>query len=517
MRIGSLHETDAQFYTTLPIKWSDGPIKILGTEIHPKYDITVQQNYDNLMDKVQNLIQVWNTRNLTPIGKIAIVNSLLNSQFIYKLQCLPSPSEKLFIRYQKMIREFIWDKKQAKIKYERLVASFSKGGLQLRDLKTVDASLKLSKMQKIIKNECFWTNFYVSSMGVKNDFFLTSNMHHRDVKKWFQLSFFRDVVYYWAKQSFVKPTLLRHIFQQPIWFNSWIKSNKKWLVNHDMYKAGVKKIIDLIDLDTGNIIEYNEFVKVFGQCTDFVSFFSIVSSVPQQWKSQIRRNAPDPMQEEPKTWKDQFFVTKIKKSKFCYESLREANTVSNYGIRTIWSNECQLDVDDKYIEKLFKKIRRITVNTKLRYFLYRIVTRKLITNIMVTKWNTSISSKCSFCKSTDETISHLLVDCQYAQKIWIASEKWIKYFHQQKIKFTKKIILLHEYKGRSAVFINFFIVVVKFFLYKSRCLNITPVFKDLIKDLSHYKAVEKIMAIRNDKLYKFARKWSDFSVFDNSV
>ena len=77
------------------------------------------------------------------IGKIQVINSLIASQFVYKMSCLPSPTQEMFRRINKLIREFLWDGKSAKIAYNTLIREIEEGGLKLCDIVSKDKPLKL--------------------------------------------------------------------------------------------------------------------------------------------------------------------------------------------------------------------------------------------------------------------------------------------------------------------------------------------------------------------------------------
>ena len=95
MRIGSLQNSDAQIFTRFPLIWSDGPIKILGIDIHPDHEVKISTNYEKIKNKVVNLLRAWNRRSLTVLGKIQIVNMLAILQFVHRMSCLPSPGGKI--------------------------------------------------------------------------------------------------------------------------------------------------------------------------------------------------------------------------------------------------------------------------------------------------------------------------------------------------------------------------------------------------------------------------------------
>ena len=96
LRIGSLRNTDASFYSRLPLHWSDGPIKILGIQICTDREQMIKINYNEVLDKIGNIYKVWRTRALMPMGKIQVYNSLIASQVVYKMTCLTDPPEDFY-------------------------------------------------------------------------------------------------------------------------------------------------------------------------------------------------------------------------------------------------------------------------------------------------------------------------------------------------------------------------------------------------------------------------------------
>ena len=85
--IGSLKYSDAEYYSGLSLKWSDGPIHILGIDIHNNPDVTAKENYMEILEKVKTICSVWAKRSLSLLGKILVVNTL-----IVPLLCIDSSS-----------------------------------------------------------------------------------------------------------------------------------------------------------------------------------------------------------------------------------------------------------------------------------------------------------------------------------------------------------------------------------------------------------------------------------------
>jgi hypothetical protein len=89
------------------------------------------------------IIKTWQKRDLTLYGKLTIIKSLIVQQLTYALTILPSPGELFLNDIEKIILNFFWDDKPAKIKKNILFKEKTEGGLNLTDIKIYAKSVKL--------------------------------------------------------------------------------------------------------------------------------------------------------------------------------------------------------------------------------------------------------------------------------------------------------------------------------------------------------------------------------------
>ena len=85
LRIGSVRDGDASFYSDFKLKWSEGSIKILGLLCVNDLDEMAEINYAALFKKMETITQLWSKRNLTLLGKIVVVNTLIMPLFTYNI------------------------------------------------------------------------------------------------------------------------------------------------------------------------------------------------------------------------------------------------------------------------------------------------------------------------------------------------------------------------------------------------------------------------------------------------
>ena len=90
----------------------------------------------------------WSARNLTLLGKIAILKSLVVSQIVYLLSSLPSPPG-VIKEINCLLYDFLWDSKGDKIKRTEMINEYNKGGLKMIDLQSFNESEKMFQQSKL--------------------------------------------------------------------------------------------------------------------------------------------------------------------------------------------------------------------------------------------------------------------------------------------------------------------------------------------------------------------------------
>ena len=186
MRIATIRHANAKFYSTLPLKWSDGSdgIDVLGFKIYNEISKTTQVNYDIALDKAENIMKVWAKRSLTLLGKVQIINTLIVPLFTFRCQALPSPSQSVCEKFKNIIRKFLWNGKVPRISYEKLAQPIINGGLKLVDLDLKDKSLKINAAVQLIQgNTTDFINACVQyDVKIPKDIILKCNISKKDIR-----------------------------------------------------------------------------------------------------------------------------------------------------------------------------------------------------------------------------------------------------------------------------------------------------------------------------------------------
>ena len=87
-----------------------------------------------LFKKIQNALNVWNTRILTLEGRILIVKTLGISKIVY-LSLIATVPNSILNEIQKIQKTFLWYSAKPKINHKTFCNTFEEGGLKNVDRK----------------------------------------------------------------------------------------------------------------------------------------------------------------------------------------------------------------------------------------------------------------------------------------------------------------------------------------------------------------------------------------------
>ena len=80
----------AKIYTTKVLNWTNETITVLEIKIFQDKLSLRNANYEGTITQIETTLNSWSHRNLSLLGKVIMLNSLIGSLFVYKMNILPS-------------------------------------------------------------------------------------------------------------------------------------------------------------------------------------------------------------------------------------------------------------------------------------------------------------------------------------------------------------------------------------------------------------------------------------------
>ena len=418
-RIGSLRHSNAQMYNIDQYKWSNKDINVLG--VHICHENIVEKNYEDIVSKVNKVLQAWHNRGLSLIGKVQVVNSLIASLFVYKMMVLPVIPLNIIKSTDNAIRNYLWNGKKAKIAYKILQCPKKEGGLNLVNLLVKDKALKAT-WPIILNSELDYAQLVYYQLKCSNYMsdIWRSDIAPQDVKKMsISNQFWKDVLLSWSEYNYYH---YRRLDNQLLWYNSNIKVKDKPIMWNDVYNRGLWYVYQLFE--SGSFKSEEKVKGEYG--LNIIRYNAVKSAIPSEWKGYFKELTQGNFLPVPPHNYDAALLQQKSISAKVYTALSEDRMVIHDKFIK-WKKELGPSYDDVLSDFCDShcRIYRVTNVTKYRSFQYRLLQRAIVTNINLYKWNLREDDMCERCTQERESLSHMLVSCPKITSLWEDVEQYI--------------------------------------------------------------------------------------------
>ena len=507
MWIGSSIGCGVRFMRDRNFIWDPGTFNILGITFSVNVNEIVNLNFKGKINDVKRDIAKWSKRNLTPMGKITLIKTLIMSKLTYLLINLPDPPANFLQEIDNILTRFLWGGKTNKIKKTTTHKPYHEGGIKMYNIYSSLAAFKLSWLKRIEN----YNNEEFPSLRIHpwlTNLKVYGNAYPEHIRKTIKNPFWLDVLKH-LDTLYKIPIEFNQgdsnsILAEPIQFNSNLKIGNRIIVFREWTENNIVTIKDLLDEDGVNFLDYQAFKRKYINTpnTHFLNYIGITQAL-RQFVTKFRNNFDDSM-------KCSFWV---------WEKIKTGNAE----VREV------IDKDNKpptatlkwdiffhglNWKTIFIKCSKTTIDTQLRWFQTRILHRILPTRKYLYTCKLVTSPLCLQCSENDETLCHLLWECKFAQKFWKDLEQVLKNkcYNCARFRFKLELVLF----GTANNFvtdktIDFIILFAKFYIYRCRFQNTTPNCVSFILCLKQRLDIERMLAIRRNIYNQFQQLWLPYN------
>ena len=502
--LGNRKGSPIRYMQHLNICWNPTIFKILGIWFSNDLSNCIEINYQDKMLEIKNMYRIWLKRQITPLGRIAILKSLILSKLVFLWMLLPNPPHNLIKEIQQGIFQFVWNSKYDRINRKTSVQNLSEGGIGIPNVFNYINALKMTWIKRLVTTQHKWKNIIMTSCPFVNGIesfgasFPQENMNN----------FWNDVFSSYSKFGCkLKIDETTDFLSEPIFYNANIKYDNKVLFVQDWFTNGVSKIGDLVD-NNGNFLTFDAFCQKFNlNNIHFLLYFGVLNSIRSYMRSCNIRLVDNVSSDKNIIMKSIYSC--LKGAKLFYDIL--SSTSHNHGYCDKWNDKLNLNLDWKNIYKLVLNVKEI----KLRWFQLRLNSRILCTNITLKAMQIRQDDLCSFCNEEQESIEHVFTECEFVLIFWRQVKDVLVQNNILNNDFDiDSVLILFTYSRNQGKQMSkplfYFLNVAKYFVYKSRCEECIPIFASFLNYFKRKYQTIRYIATKNNVIEIFDKEWENW-------
>jgi hypothetical protein len=276
-----MKDSDRRFCRENCPEWIiDGRFTALGVLFNIDQSKMITEHLLPKINSMKCLLNIWKSRNLTPLGKITVIKSLTLPIITHLLTVLPDPDTNIITDIENIFFNFIWNKPIGKVKKATLKKEYGEGGLRMVDLASYIKGLKISWIRRVLTKSDKWTLFAKSKLP---EILFESGANQINTFKYIDNPFWRDVALAWAEyNNIIKPQNIENILNEPIWFNKHINLGyiESW------HKKGLIYVKHLLD-ENGVLLSFEQLKLKFNIKATFIDVIRLHKAIPPEWLYRI--------------------------------------------------------------------------------------------------------------------------------------------------------------------------------------------------------------------------------------
>ena len=377
VKFGKNRDSSDNTCPDLKLKWTNKC-----TSLGIDYDVSDLENITDLniepkLIEIQKLIRIWQLQNLTLIGKITIIKSLLISKFIHILLSLPSPKETLFIKIDSLFDLFLWNGSTPKFKRGIMENRIEDGGLQYPNITHIDATMKVSWFKRLYKSKEGWAS--VPNFYNMNNIYIYGDLYQKKLLKTVTNIFWRDTI---KALLLINKHQVFHgieaLLSTPIWYNSQVISgvNKHWV------EKGLRTICDLMDED-GDIMSVEDISSKWNIECNFLLHFNL-----KEKNNNICQNQRNLSLNTSPQMSHILHEVKIgnKGNKNIYYNSLGTNHLPIVTLKEKWSQTLKEEISTHRLSIAFKTAKIHSPSVYQHFLQYVLIYRRTVTNSLLKEW-----------------------------------------------------------------------------------------------------------------------------------
>ena len=416
------------------VSWTDQAVRCLGIFIgHDKMSCTYH-NWTCKLEKIKRTIMQWKRRNLTLLGKIVVIKTLVISKMLYSAALL-RPPEHIIKDIDSELKSFIGTK-SLRLNASCIIGQIEDGGLNFPDIESVFCALKATWLTRLYNKKSICTNianYWYGKIGFDLENIMLCNFKSLKVFPVLKKipEFYQDVLLAYNKCKTVESVLsMKHyeVARDIIWGNERYMFKGKCLYSKSWIDSDIIFIKDIVD-NEGKIMSAPTILKQLKNKCNWIAEYQMIRKackVVEIKEMSDVQNVRMPKRAARIYVENKWYEICDKKNKFFYELLRNKKFKYPY-MQNVWCEELALSslkFKSTWTKVYVLKIKKMPIK-KLAEFNFKILAGILPCGKLLHKWIKDIPEVCEYCNIT-ENLKHMLYECKKVNFVWNVLGEYFK-------------------------------------------------------------------------------------------
>ena len=316
-------------------------------------------------------------------------------------------------------------------------------------------------------------------------------------------------MFQWSISFFASSELPSCILSNFLWFNKYILIEKKSIFFRDFSDKGLNFVYQLFD-NNGNVKSWSSIKEEFGfsNISNF-KWQQLIYTLPPSWKKIIKEtdNADNLLLPNHHLIKKNTLIGIEKlNSRQLYSLLVYTHPFTPTSQKYL--NEL-LKTDSFDWKQIYLLPRLVTLDSYSCSFQYKILNNVLYLNKKLFTFRKSTSPLCFFCKLSDETVLHLIYECNIILNLWnevvLFFENKFTLFNQSPQATFLSFLGFLTVDSELRFIQNHLLLIFKICIFNSRESESLKI-KSLIREITNVKNIEEKISLNNEKKYAIQEK-----------
>lgn len=505
--IGSAKYSTKSIKTKWKLSWGKTTFKLLGVNFNINLEKMIQDNFSLKITQMKKVIKSWEKRNLSPLGKITVIKTLILPIFNHLFTSIPNPDQTVLETINEILYDFLWNKK-AKIKATIVVKQYGDGGLKMINLKAFINALKATWIRRLLLTDCKWRCFIKQYIDIEKMTSCNTNYVEKIVGN-VKNKFWKDVLLSFLEIDRKLELSEDQVLKSPLFYNRNITVGGICTFYQTWHKKGLVFLNDLIK-ENCHFYTHQEVIGKIGISINLLQYQGLVSSVKAYLKK-IKVTLSHKEKEPFIPSHIQPFLVQQTGAQTLYNILNKNNAIPTS--KLAWNEK--YDIQEEEWKSIFEFPFKITKYPAIQWFQTCINHNILVTNSLLFKMKLKADPLCYYCHQQKETITHLFWSCSIVQQFITNLQGWLDSFNINS-DISEKSFIFGVEKSISKT-LNSIVLYAKYYIYITRC-NQQILHLDVYKKklLQFYKIHMEIY-LSNNKLEEFYEDWKPFQSLINSI